>query len=124
MATGLIEERPLNTQRLRRVLSFWDLLFYGIVITQPTAPLPSFGIVNTVSRGHAVTAVLLAMVAMMLTALSYGRMARAYPNAGSAYTVVGRELHPNLGLLSGWSITLDYVLNPTIGVIWCSGEDK
>jgi len=95
-------------------------MFYGIVIIQPTAPLPSFGIVNVVSRGHAVTAILVAMVAMMLTALSYGRMARAYPNAGSAYTFVGRELHPNLGLLTGWSITLDYILNPTIGVIWCS----
>lgn len=107
-------------QHIKRVLSFWDLMFYGIVIIQPTAPLPSFGIVNTVSRGHAVTAILLAMVAMMLTAISYGRMARAYPNAGSAYTFVGRELHPNLGLLTGWSITLDYVLSPTIGVIWCS----
>jgi putrescine importer len=95
-------------------------MFYGIVIIQPTAPLPSFGIVNSVSQGHAVTAILLAMMAMMLTALSYGRMARVYPNAGSAYTFVGRELHPNLGLLTGWSITLDYVLNPTIGVIWCS----
>jgi amino acid transporter len=106
--------------RLRRVLSFWDLMFYGIVIIQPTAPLPVFGIVNSVSQGHAVTAILLAMLAMMLTALSYGRMARVYPNAGSAYTFVGRELHPNLGLLTGWSITLDYILNPTIGVIWCS----
>ena len=75
-------------------------MFYGIVIIQPTAPLPSFGIVNVVSRGHAVTAILVAMVAMMLTALSYGRMARAYPNAGSAYTFVGREHHPNLGLLT------------------------
>jgi len=56
----------------------------------------------------------------VLTAFSYGKMARAYPTAGSAYTFVGRELHPNLGLLTGWSIALDYVLNPTIGVIWCS----
>jgi amino acid transporter len=95
-------------------------MFYGIVIIQPTAPLPVFGIVNTISRGHAVTTILIAMVAMLLTAISYGRMARAYPNAGSAYTFVGRELHPNLGLLTGWSITLDYILNPTIGVIWCS----
>jgi len=116
----LKEDRTINPQRLRRVLSFWDLMFYGIVIIQPTAPLPSFGIVNVVSRGHAVTAILIAMVAMMLTALSYGRMARVYPNAGSAYTFVGRELHPNLGLLTGWSITLDYILSPTIGVIWCS----
>ena len=106
--------------QIRRVLTFWDLMFYGIVIIQPTAPLPSFGIVNSVSRGHAVTAILLAMLAMMLTALSYGKMARVYPNAGSAYTFVGRELHPNLGLLTGWSIALDYVLSPAIGVIWCS----
>ena len=106
--------------RLRRVLTFWDLIFYGIVIIQPTAPLPAFGIVNTVSQGHAVTAILLAMVAMMLTALSYGRMAAVYPTAGSAYSFVGKELHPNLGLLTGWSIALDYILGPTIGVIWCS----
>ena len=38
------------------------------------------------------------MVAMLFTAISYGRMARAYPSAGSAYTYVGRELHPALGL--------------------------
>ena len=120
MASESTEKQHSPPPGLRRVLSFWDLMFYGIVIIQPTAPLPSFGIVNTVSRGHAVTAILLAMFAMMLTAFSYGRMARAYPNAGSAYTFVGRELHPNLGLLTGWSITLDYVLNPTIGVIWCS----
>lgn len=115
-----VSEVTTSTPRLRRVLTFWDLIFYGIVVIQPTAPLPVFGIVNTVSRGHAVTAILLAMIAMMLTAFSYGRMARVYPNAGSAYTFVGRELHPNLGLLTGWSIALDYILTPTIGVIWCS----
>ena len=36
------------------------------------------------------------MVAMLLTALSYGRMARAYPSAGSAFTYVGREIIPRL----------------------------
>jgi len=120
MGTNLTEGKPHAAPGFKRVLSFWDLMFYGIVIIQPTAPLPSFGIVNSVSRGHAVSATLLAMFAMMLTAFSYGKMARAYPTAGSAYTFVGRELHPNLGLLTGWSIALDYVLNPTIGVIWCS----
>lgn len=120
MATNVTQAGPGTQPSFKRVLTFRDLMFYGIVIIQPTAPLPSFGIVNSVSRGHAVTAILLAMFAMMLTAFSYGKMARAYPTAGSAYTFVGRELHPNLGLLTGWSIALDYVLNPTIGVIWCS----
>jgi amino acid transporter len=47
-------------------------------------------------------------------------MANAYPSAGSAYTYVGRELHPALGYLTGWAMVFDYVLNPMISVIWCS----
>jgi amino acid transporter len=106
--------------RLRRVLTLWDLLFYGIIVIQPTAPLGSFGVVATVAQGHVATTILIGMFAMVLTAVSYGRMANAYPNAGSAYTYVGQELHPNRGFLTGWSIALDYMLNPTIATIWCS----
>ena len=109
-----------ETRRIRRVLTLWDLLFYGIIVIQPTAPLPSFGVVASVARGHVATTILIGMFAMVLTAVSYGRMASAYPTAGSAYTYVGRELHPHLGFLTGWSIILDYILNPTIGTIWCS----
>jgi amino acid transporter len=57
---------------------------------------------------------------MLLTAVSYGRMARAYPAAGSAFTYVGRELHPALGYATGWSMVMDYILNPVICTIWCS----
>jgi hypothetical protein len=46
-------------------------------------------------------------------------MARA-PSAGSAYTYVGKELHPALGYLTGWSMLMDYILNPIICTIWCS----
>ena len=106
--------------RLRRVLTLGDLLIYGIIVIQPTAPLPSFGVVGTVAHGHVVTTILIGMFAMVLTAVSYGRMANAHPNAGSAYAYVGRELHPNLGFLTGWSIAMDYFLSPTIGTIWCS----
>ena len=111
---------PAAAGGLRRVLSLKHLLLYGIVVIQPTAPLPSFGIVATVAQGHVATTILIGMFAMVLTAVSYGRMAVAYPRAGSAYTFVGGELHPNLGFLTGWSITLDYLLGPTIGTIWCS----
>ena len=60
------------------------------------------------------------MCAMLFTAISYGRMARAYPSAGSAFTYVGQELHPGLGYVTGWSMVMDYVLNPMICTIWCS----
>ena len=104
---------------LKRALGLWDLVLYGIIVIQPTAPMPAYGAFSNAGKGHVVTAVLIAMVAMIFTAISYGRMARVYPSAGSAYTYVGRELHPSLGFVTGWSMTMDYMLNPLICTIWC-----
>src|SRR5436305_12841305 len=106
--------------QLRRALRLRDLLLYGIIIIQPTAPMPVFGVVSQTARGHVVTAVLIAMIAMLFTAVSYGRMARVLPSAGSAYSYVSHSLHPGLGYLTGWSVALDYMLNPVVCTIWCS----
>ena len=115
---SVTKSRPAAS--FRRVLRLQDLVLYGIIIIQPTAPMPVFGVVSQQARGHVVTAVLIAMVAMLFTAISYGRMARVYPSAGSAYAYVTNEIHPSLGYLTGWSITMDYLLNPIICTIWCS----
>ena len=106
--------------RLRRVLGLWDLILYGLIVIQPTAPMPPFGVMSQRSQNHAVTTVLIAMVAMLFTAISYGRMARAYPSAGSAFTYVGQEIHPALGFVTGWGMAMDYMLNPLICTILCS----
>ena len=82
--------------------------------------MPVFGVLNSRGHGHVVTTILLAMVAMIFTAISYGRMARAYPSAGSAFTYVGREINPALGYVTGWGMVMDYMLNPIIMIIWCS----
>jgi amino acid transporter len=105
---------------LKRSLRFRDLVLYGIILIQPTAPMPVFGVIYQESRGHVVTAILLAMVAMLLTSFSYGRMARAYPHGGSAFLYVGKEIHPSLGYITGWCLVMDYTLNPLICTIWCS----
>ena len=107
-----------NPPHLRRVLKIWDLVFYGIVLVQPIAPVGIFGIAQKLSQGHVSTAVLAAMVAMMLTAFSYGRMAAIYPSAGSAYTYVSRGLNSHLGSLIGWAMALDYLVIPVINVIY------
>jgi putrescine importer len=104
--------------RLRRSLTLGDLILYGIIVIQPTAPMPAYGVFSNAGGGHVVTSILIAMIAMVFTAMSYGRMARVYPSAGSAYTYVGRELHPSLGYVTGWSMTMDYILNPLICTIW------
>jgi len=77
-----------------------------------------YGVVSNAARGHVVTTVLIAMVAMLFTAVSYGRMARVYPSAGSAFTYVAREVHPFGGYVVGWSMLMDYMLNPIICAIW------
>jgi amino acid transporter len=109
-----------GTVGLRRALSLWDLILYGMIVIQPTAPMPVYGVMSQRAHGHAVTTVLIAMVAMLFTAIAYGRMARAYPSAGSAFTYVGSEIHPALGYVTGWSMAMDYMLNPIVCTILCS----
>lgn len=70
------------------------------------------------SRGHASLAIFLAMIAILFTAVSYGRMAAVYPTAGSAYTYVGRGLNMHLGFLAGWAMLLDYIVIPLFCVLY------
>jgi amino acid transporter len=111
-----------ETAHLRRALGLWDLILYGVIVIQPTAPMSVFGVLSNRGRGHVVTTILIAMVAMLFTAISYGRMARVYPSAGSAFTYVGREINPALGYVTGWSMVMDYMLNPMICIVWVSQQ--
>src|ERR1022692_1425844 len=107
---------------LRRTLRLWDLILYGVIVIQPTAPMSVYGVLSNRGRGHVVTTILIALVAMLFTAISYGRMARAYPSAGSAFTYVGQEINPALGYITGWSMVMDYMLNPMICIVWVSQQ--
>jgi putrescine importer len=106
--------------QLRRSLTLWNLIIIGMVIVQPIAPMGIYGVISNKAGGHVVTTILIAMVAMLFTAISYGKMARAYPSAGSAYTYVAKEIHHGFGYLTGWAMVMDYILNPLICTIICS----
>ena len=56
--------------RLRGSLTLWDLILYGIIVIQPTAPMPAYGVFSNAGQGHVVTSILIAMVAMVFTAMS------------------------------------------------------
>jgi putrescine importer len=114
----LTQNSEAGAPHLRRVLSLWDLIFYGIILTQPIASVPLFGVAQKLSNGHFATTLLLAMLPMLITAFSYGRMAAIYPTAGSAYTYVGKGLNAYLGFLVGWMVLLDYGLAPLVNGIW------
>jgi len=70
-----IQNTAAATPRLKRVLTLWDLVFYGIVLVQPIAPVPLYGVAQKLSDGHFVTIILIALLAMLIKAVSYGRMA-------------------------------------------------
>lgn len=107
-------------QELRRALSPFDLLIYGLAVIGPFSPVSVFGIVFNMSHGMVPLVYLLGLLAMIFTALSYMAMTRVFPLAGSVYTYAARALGPTLGFFAGWAILLDYLLLPTLIYVACS----
>jgi putrescine importer len=97
---------------LKRVLNVWHLVYYGIILTSPIAAVPLFGEAQVLSRGHTVTTLLLAMIAMSVTAVSFGRMAQVYPSSGSIYSYISQALNPHVGFILGWAMFLEYLFQP------------
>ncbi|RPI25667.1 MAG: APC family permease [Acidobacteria bacterium] len=114
-------EPKTSTEAVRsfkRVLSLWDLVLFGLAFVGPTAPYSMFGLGTVKSLGHLPLVYAVAMLAMSLTAVSYGRMAAAFPDAGSTYAYASRALHPHAGYFAGWGMILDYILIPLLSVIF------
>jgi len=97
---------------LKRVLSVWHLVYYGMILTSPIAAVPLFGEAQVLSRGHTVATLLLGMVAMSVTAVSFGRMAHVYPSSGSIYSYISQALNPHVGFILGWAMFLEYLFQP------------
>jgi putrescine importer len=112
--------RTATTPHLQRVLSLWDLIYYGVILTSPIAAVPLFGEAQVLSHGHAVSTLLLSMVAMSVTAISFGRMANIYPSAGSVYTYISRGLNPHLGFIVGWAMFLEYLFQPIQNALYAA----
>jgi putrescine importer len=104
-------------QGFKPVLSLWALVLFGLAFVGPTAPYTFFGVGSVKSHGHFALVYLIAMLAVSFTAISYGRMATAFPEAGSTYAYASRAIHPAAGYLAGWVMILDYLLMPMLCVI-------
>ena len=109
-----ITENMGYEQELKRVLTLKDLVIYGIAFMTPIAPAYIYGSASSITGGTLALAYVIAMVAMLFTAYSYGHMAAAFPIAGSTYSYTQRAINHNLGFFAGWAMFLDYVLVPLI----------
>jgi len=103
--------------KLQKNLVLWHIIIIGLAYIQPMTVFDTFGLVSQNSHGHVPTSYIFALIAILLTSISYGHMIKRYPSAGSAYTYAQKSIHPNVGFMVGWSSWLDYLLSPLVNII-------
>lgn len=108
-----------SSATLQRVLGLRSLVLFGLAYMTPIIVLGIFGIVAEATQGASASAYAVALVAMIFTAASYGRLSAAFPVSGSAYTYVRKTVDSRAGFAVGWAILLDYLFLPM--VIWLIG---
>ncbi|MDO4442212.1 MAG: APC family permease [Moraxella sp.] len=114
ISTSAVVAKPTT---LVRSLGIWHVIIIGLSYIQPTTLFDTFGMVSEASHQHTPMSYVLALIAILLTSLSYGQMIRAYPSSGSAYTYAQKAIHPAVGFMVGWSSWLDYLLMPMVNIV-------
>lgn len=109
----------LDKQQLERTITLWPLVLFGIAYITPFIVLTTFGVFSEASNGTLATAYAVTTIAMIFTALSYGKLAGLYPAAGSAYTYARKAIDSRVGFMVGWAVLLDYFFLPM--VVWLFG---
>ena len=107
-------------QEFNKVLTTRDLVIFGIVFMAPIAVQGVYGQLAQESHGETVLAFIIGLVAMLFTAHCYGKMAQAFPVAGSTYAYTSRAIHSNVGFIAGWSILLGYLVLPMMVMKLCT----
>lgn len=102
---------------LKRSLGVVAIVGLGLGYMTPTVVFDTFGIVSRISDGVVPLAYLAALVVMIFTAISYGKMVRVFPDAGSAYTYTRRTMGDYPGFFVGWASLLDYLLLPMVNAL-------
>lgn len=111
-----MEERT----ELRKSLTLYQLVLFGLAYMTPMIVFGTYGVLAETTNGFVPTSYLVALIAMLFTAYSYGRMVKAFPVAGSAYTYTRRSIGSHFGFMIGWTVLLDYFFLPM--VIWLIGS--
>ncbi len=91
----------------REAIGLREVLFQSITHMAPAAAVAFSIIVGApFGSGALPLAVVLALVACLLVAVSIGQLAKHLPSAGGFYTYVSRGLHPSLGFLVAFGYAL------------------
>src|SRR5256885_10082390 len=109
----------------RNAVGLAPTLFQSITHMAPAAAVAFSIIVGVPYAGGSIPlAVLLALVACLLVAVSIGQLARHLPSAGRLYTLSSRGLHPYIGFLVAWGFMMAVPLvAPLLYLIFCYALD-
>ncbi|MBL3688253.1 APC family permease [Leucobacter zeae] len=107
-------ERP---RTLKRQLGLPSLVAYGLTSMGVLSVVSVYGPGTQISDGHLPAAYVLAVVIMLFTAHSYGRMAVHVPITGGAYAYATRGFGQFTGFLTGWVMMLDYLFLPMVNFL-------
>ncbi len=91
----------------RDAIGLAPVLFQSITHMAPAAAV-AFSIIFAVTYAGGATplAVVLALIACLMVAISIGQLARHLPSAGGLYTYNARALHPTVGFFVAWGFML------------------
>ncbi|ADM98290.1 APC family permease [Dickeya dadantii] len=117
MTTDSTISTSTSRVQLRKTLTLVPVVMMGLAYMQPMTLFDTFGIVSGLTDGHVATAYAFALIAILFTALSYGKLVRRFPSAGSAYTYAQKAISPTVGFMVGWSSLLDYLFMPMINIL-------
>lgn len=106
-----------NRVQLRKTLTLMQVVMMGLAFLQPMTIFDTFGIVSGITNGHVATSYAIALIAILFTAVSYGKLVKRFPSAGSAYTYAQKSINPHVGFMVGWSSLLDYLFMPMINIL-------
>lgn len=109
-----MSQQKQESVELKRTLSVPLLIGFGLAYLAPTVVFNYYGIWTIETNGMYPLALLITTLMMTITAYSYTRMCKVYPQAGSAYVYVKRSVQPHVGFLTGWVMLVDYLLLPMI----------
>lgn len=87
---------------LKRSLGVVAIVALGLGYMTPTVVFDTFGIVSRISDGVVPLAYVFALVVMIFTAISYGKMVQVFPDAGSAYSYTRKTMGEYPGFFVGW----------------------
>jgi amino acid transporter len=108
-----------SSNHLKRELGPASIILFGLAFIAPLIVFGTYGVITQASQNTAALSYLVASIGVIFTALSYGRLVRVFPAAGSAYTYTKHMLNTHLGFMVGWAALMDYFFIPML--IWLLG---